>query len=166
MARPLRLASPEAVSHGTSRGTARQRLDADEADRETYLAVLEAVVRRDHWLCHALCLMDTHDHLVIETPEGNLSAGMRQLNGVSTQKFTRRCARAGNPRDPPSPTVCGAASVRLALGSPFVEGWDEVLKYQMWCSATRTAQGRIRCLIQETTNDPLTSGGRGKAIDL
>jgi len=86
MARPLRLAYPGAVYHVTSRGNARQRIYADDADRETFLAVLEAMVRRYHWLCHAFCLMDHHDHLVIETPKGNLSAGMRQLNGVYTQR--------------------------------------------------------------------------------
>lgn len=69
MARPLRLAYPGAVYHITSRGNAPQRIYADDADRETFLAVLEAVVRRYHWLCPAFCLMDTHDHLVPETPE-------------------------------------------------------------------------------------------------
>jgi putative transposase len=44
-------------------------------------------VRRFNWLCHAYCLMDNHYHLLIETPEGNLSKGMRQLNGVYTQKY-------------------------------------------------------------------------------
>jgi hypothetical protein len=81
MARPRRLASPGAVSHGTRRGTARQRLNADDADRSTFLAVLEVVGHWDHWLCPALCVMDTHDPLVLESPEANPSAGMRQLNG-------------------------------------------------------------------------------------
>ncbi len=31
--------------------------------------------------------MDNHYHLLIETPDGNLSKGMRQLNGVYTQKY-------------------------------------------------------------------------------
>ena len=45
---------------------------------------------------HAYCLMDNHYHLLIETPEGNLSLGMRQLNGVFTQRFNRRHQRVGH----------------------------------------------------------------------
>ena len=70
-----------------------QPINADEAARETLLAVLEAVVCRYHWRGHALCVMDHHDHLVLETPEGNLSHGMWQLNGVYTQQCNRRHAR-------------------------------------------------------------------------
>ncbi len=44
---------------------------------------------RFNWLCHAYCLMNNHYHLIIETPEGNLSRGMRQLNGVYTMGFNR-----------------------------------------------------------------------------
>lgn len=51
------------------------------------MCTLGQVVSRFNWLCHAYCLMDYH--LLIETPDGNLSAGMLQLNGVSTQSFNR-----------------------------------------------------------------------------
>jgi hypothetical protein len=44
--------------------------------------LLTQVVQRYHWLCNASCLMDSHYHLLIEPPEGNLSQGDRQLNGV------------------------------------------------------------------------------------
>jgi len=54
------------------------------------------VSERFHWLCHAYCLMGNHYHLVIETPDGNLSKGMRQLNGVYTQAFNRRHHRVGH----------------------------------------------------------------------
>ena len=40
--------------------------------------------------------MDNHYHLFIETPEGNLSQGMRQLNGVYTQRFNRCHNRVGH----------------------------------------------------------------------
>ena len=48
------------------------------------------MVERYNWICHAFCLMTNHYHLVIETVEGNLSQGMRQLNGVYTQASNRR----------------------------------------------------------------------------
>jgi putative transposase len=40
--------------------------------------------------------MNNHYHLVIETPDGNLSKGMRQLNGVYTQAFNKRHGRVGH----------------------------------------------------------------------
>ena len=49
-----------------------------------------------NWICHAYCLMTNHYHLVIETPDGNLSKGMRQLNGVFTQYSNRRHGRTGH----------------------------------------------------------------------
>ena len=89
MTRPLRLAYPGALYHVTTRGNARQAIYTDDQDRSTFLAVLAAVVTRSQWLCHAYCLMNNHYHLLIETPQGNLSAGMRQLNGIYTQRFKR-----------------------------------------------------------------------------
>jgi REP element-mobilizing transposase RayT len=54
------------------------------------------VVERFNWFCHAYCLMENHYHLLIETPDGNLSRGMRELNGVYTQGFNRRYRRVGH----------------------------------------------------------------------
>ena len=51
---------------------------------------------RYNWICHAYCLMTTHYHLAIETVEGNLSQGMRHLNGVYTQASNRRHRRFGH----------------------------------------------------------------------
>jgi len=87
MSRPLRIEYPDAVYHVTSRGNARSDIFHSASDRETFLKILSGVVQRFNWLCHAYCLMDNHYHLLIETPDGNLSKGMRQLNGVYTQKY-------------------------------------------------------------------------------
>lgn len=96
MARPLRLEFPHAIYHVTARGNARNDIFLDDEDRALYLACLSEVVSRFAWVCHAYCLMDNHYHLMIETPEGNLSLGMRQLNGVYTQRFNRRHGRVGH----------------------------------------------------------------------
>jgi putative transposase len=96
MARPLRIEFPGAVYHVTSRDNARADIFEDDTDREIFLNTLGQVVRRFNWLCHAYCLMGNHYHLLIETPEGNLSAGMRQLNGVYTQAFNRSHHRDGH----------------------------------------------------------------------
>lgn len=90
MARPLRIEYPGAVYHVTSRGNARADICDDDNDRHLFLSILGQTVKRFNWLCHAYCLMDNHYHLLIETPEGNLSAGMRHLNGVYTQSYHRR----------------------------------------------------------------------------
>ncbi len=58
--------------------------------------MLAEVVERYNWICHAFCLMTNHYHLLIETVEGNLSKGMRQLNGVYTQASNRRHNRFGH----------------------------------------------------------------------
>lgn len=95
MARPLRIEFPGAVYHVTARGNARQDIFLDEEDRELFLSVLERVVTRFHLLLHAYCLMNNHYHLLLETPEGNLSKALRQLNGVYTQAFNRRHGKVG-----------------------------------------------------------------------
>jgi REP element-mobilizing transposase RayT len=96
MARPLRIEFPGAVYHVTSRGNARADIFEDDTDRTLFLNTLAQVVERYNWLCHAYCLMGNHYHLLIETPESNLSAGMRQLNGVYTQAFNRSHNRDGH----------------------------------------------------------------------
>ncbi|MBM4261080.1 MAG: transposase [Deltaproteobacteria bacterium] len=96
MARPLRIEYDGAFYHVTSRGNERKAIFKDDSDRNLFLAILGQVIERFHWLCHAYCLMGNHYHLVIETPDANLSRGMRQLNGVYTQAFNRRHRRVGH----------------------------------------------------------------------
>jgi REP element-mobilizing transposase RayT len=96
MARPLRIEYPNAVYHVTSRGNARNKIFLSDQDRENFLFVLGAVVKRFSWLCHSYCLMDNHYHLMIETPDANLSRGMRQLNGVYTQKYNWWHSKTGH----------------------------------------------------------------------
>lgn len=96
MARPLRLEYRGAVYHVTSRGNARRDIVHDDRDRMLFLGRLAHVIDRFNWRCHAYCLMDNHYHLLIETPQPNLSQGMRQLNGTYTQAINRRHRRGGH----------------------------------------------------------------------
>ncbi|AOU96636.1 addiction module toxin RelE [Acidihalobacter yilgarnensis] len=96
MARPLRIEFSGALYHVTSRGDRREPIVEDDEDRLTFLRVLAEVVGQFNWICHAYCLMTNHYHLVIETPDGNLSKGMRQLNGVYTQATNRRHHKSGH----------------------------------------------------------------------
>ena len=96
MTRPLRIEYPGAVYHVTSRGNEKKAVFKDDLDRENFLNTLQQVNKRYNWLCHAYCLMTNHYHLLIETPDANLSLGMRQLNGVYTQLFNKRRKRSGH----------------------------------------------------------------------
>ena len=96
MSRPLRIEFPDALYHVTSRGDRREDIFEDDQDRQTFLETLEQVITQFNWTCYAWCLMDNHYHLLIQTPDGNLSKGMRQLNGVYTQASNRRHGRVGH----------------------------------------------------------------------
>src|SRR6266404_5029199 len=84
------------VYHVTSRGDGREAIFLDEDDRQQFLTVLRHTLAWFGWRCLVYCLMTNHYHLVLETPEPNLARGMRQLNGVYTQRCNRRHGRVGH----------------------------------------------------------------------
>jgi putative transposase len=96
MARPLRLEFAGAVYHVTSRGDRREDIFVNDEDRQEWVIVLGLVCERFNWVVHAYCQMSNHYHLLLETPDGNLSAGMRQFNGQYTQRFNRRHGMVGH----------------------------------------------------------------------
>jgi len=90
MARKLRIEYPGAIYHVMNRGDRREAIFHDDRDRELFLTTLaEACVKAD-WQVHAYCLMGNHFHLVVETPLGNLVAGMKWFLGTYTARFNRR----------------------------------------------------------------------------
>jgi putative transposase len=86
MARPLRIEFAGALHHVTARGNERRDIFLGNAadDRQRFLGVLAETCDRFNWMCHVYCLMSNHYHLVVETPDANLSKGMRHLNGIYT----------------------------------------------------------------------------------
>ena len=96
MSRPLRLELAGALYHVSARGNARQKIFLADEDRHAFLDLLGKEIAQQGWLCYAYCLMDNHYHLLIETPDANLVAGMRRLNGVYSQAFNRRQRRVGH----------------------------------------------------------------------
>jgi REP element-mobilizing transposase RayT len=80
----------------TSRGNAREAIFVDDGDRSAFLDLVGKSVEMCRWRVHAYVLMSNHFHLLLETPEPSLSRGMRQLNGVYTQRFNRRHRRTGH----------------------------------------------------------------------
>jgi putative transposase len=96
MARPLRLEYAGAVYHVMTRGHERGSVFRDDKDRERFLDIVGAVCLEQGWVVHGYCLMGNHFHLLVETPRGDLSAGMRSINGRYAQFFNRRHDRRGH----------------------------------------------------------------------
>ena len=90
MARRLRLEYPGAIYHVMNRGDRREPIFQDDQDRLRFLATLGEACTKADWRVHAYCLMDNHFHLVLETPQGNLVAGMKWFLGTYTSRFNRR----------------------------------------------------------------------------
>jgi REP element-mobilizing transposase RayT len=96
MARPIRIEFSGAVYHVTSRVDRQEDIYDSDDDRNLFLKILGEVCERFNWECHCYCLMSNHYHLLIRTPDANLSQGMRQLNGVYTQASNRAKNRVGH----------------------------------------------------------------------
>ncbi len=85
-----------AIYHVMNRGNRRGSIFWDEADRERFLGTLGEACGKTKWQIHAYCLMRNHFHLVIETPQANLVAGMKWLLGVYTKRFKIRHGQCGH----------------------------------------------------------------------
>ncbi len=96
MPRQHRIQVAGGIYHVTARGNRRQAIFCDDTDYARFLELLNLVVSRYGWRCHAYCLMPNHVHLVVETPEPNLSAGMQRLNGTYAQWFNLRYGYSGH----------------------------------------------------------------------
>jgi REP element-mobilizing transposase RayT/predicted nucleotidyltransferase len=96
VARPLRIQYPGAFYHVTARGNERKDIFRSTVDREKFLGYLESAASRYGAAVHAYCLLDNHFHLLVETPEGNLSEIMRHINGAYTTYFNLKRKRAGH----------------------------------------------------------------------
>jgi len=96
MARPLRIEFPGALYHVTSRGDNKCIIFTNTRDRNRFLSIYSEISARLQWITYAWCLMGNHFHLVVETPEPNLSEGMRILNGTYTQYVNHVHGRTGH----------------------------------------------------------------------
>ena len=90
MARKLRVEYPGAIYHVLNRGDRREPIFQDNQDREWFLATLAEACTKTGWQIHAFCLLSNHFHLVVETPNANLVAGMKWFLGTYTSRFNRR----------------------------------------------------------------------------
>jgi putative transposase len=79
-----------------NRGDRREAIFKDDNDRRRFLQTLGQACEKTGWQVHAYCLMSNHFHLVLETPQPNLVAGMKWLLGTYTSRFNRRHQEFGH----------------------------------------------------------------------
>jgi putative transposase len=96
MGRPMRIQSPDVIYHVTIRGVRRLRVYEDPLDYRKFEALLGMVVSKRRWAVHAYCQMPNHNHLVLNTPEADISEGMCWLNGVYARWFNERHGYSGH----------------------------------------------------------------------
>jgi putative transposase len=96
MARKLRIQYPGAIYHVMNRGDRREAIFHDPRDYECFLQTLAEACVKARWQVHAYCLMPNHFHLVVETPQPTLVAGMKWLLGTYTGRFNRRHREFGH----------------------------------------------------------------------
>ena len=97
MARKLRLEYAGACYHVLNRGNYRRNLFTGKGARESFQGCLFEAARRFGWRLHAFVIMANHFHLAVETPEPNLSEGMKWLQGTWATRFNRFRGEAGRP---------------------------------------------------------------------
>jgi REP element-mobilizing transposase RayT len=90
MARKVRIEYAGAVYHVMARGNQGQAVFADDVDRTLWLRSLGEGCEKTGWRIHAYVLMGNHYHLLLETPEANLVAGMKWLQSTYTQRYNSR----------------------------------------------------------------------------
>jgi putative transposase len=88
--RAYRLQVPQGLYHVTANGSLRRALFENNSERAEFLNLLAKVVALRNWSCRSYCLLTTHYHLLVKTPDGDLSAGLRHLNGRYAQ-WTNWC---------------------------------------------------------------------------
>jgi putative transposase len=96
MPRALRSFTPGGFYHLTARGNDGRAIVIDDWDRRMFVALLARIATRFGIHVKAWCLMTNHYHLVVETPRGEVSKALQQLNGAYARYFNERHGRSGH----------------------------------------------------------------------
>ncbi len=143
------------IYHVFARGNDRCAIYLDDRDRRLYLERLERVANKLKWRGLAYCLMNNHVHLMIETPDPNLSDGMRLLHGGYAQRFNARYGRAGHlfqgryggVRMRSDGQVCAVAL--YVARNPVSAGLCDTPEAWPWSSFPATAAGKAASWMDE-----------------
>ena len=90
MSRPLRIQYPKARYHVMNRGRRGENVFGTKEDYLSFIKLLEELYEVFNIKVAAYCLMPNHYHILVQTPDANLSRSIRHLNGVYTQRYNRR----------------------------------------------------------------------------
>ena len=90
MSRPLRIEYPDAWYHIMNRGRRSENIFSDEKDYILFTELLKETSEMWNIRIASYCLVPNHYHMLVQTPEANISRSMRHLNGVYTQRYNRR----------------------------------------------------------------------------
>ena len=90
MARKLRLEFPGACYHVINRGNYQANIFRADSTKAAFQSCLFEACGKSSWLLHAFVVMRNHYHLAVETPHGNLVAGMQWLQATFAARFNRR----------------------------------------------------------------------------
>jgi REP element-mobilizing transposase RayT len=96
MARPLRVEYPGAYYHVISRGNNQEKIFLNDRDKQKFLEYLGKANERFSIIIHTYCLMSNHFHLLVQTPEPNLSRAMQWINVSYATYFNRKRGRYGH----------------------------------------------------------------------
>ena len=96
MARPLRVEYPGAYYHVINRGNAGENIFDGQREKEKFLEYLKKAVERFSMIIHTYCIMPNHYHILVETPQPNLSVAMQWLNGSYAGYYNKKHQRSGH----------------------------------------------------------------------
>jgi REP element-mobilizing transposase RayT len=96
MTRPLRVEYSDAYYHVINRGNNQEKIFKNDRDKEKFLQYLEKAAERFSIIFHSYCLMDNHYHLLVQTPDANLSKAMQWINVSYAAYFNRKRDRHGH----------------------------------------------------------------------
>jgi putative transposase len=121
MARPPRVLAAGGIYHLTCRGVRKLAIYESDGDRTLFLALLRLTLRRFRWRCHAYCLLTNHFHLLAETSDPNLSAGMHWLNTGYARIFNKRHGYSGHLFDRRFHSGLLEGEIQFALRARYID---------------------------------------------
>ena len=139
---------PNGAYHVTTRGNRRLPIFIDDRDRRFFLGLLAVICSRRHWSCRGYCLMSNHYHVVVATPDADLSAGMQVLNGEYAHYFNLVHGAVGHLFQARFHAVLVESDPHLAELSrylalnPVRAGLARVAREWRWSSYAAIAEGR------------------------
>ena len=154
MGRETREYHADGVYHLTSHGLDDRSIFVDDIDRQAFVLRLRRVAIRERWELHAVCLMDTHHHLVLRPALGRVGEGMQVVNGAHSRAFNERHGRRGalfEGRYTTTPIRDEAhleATVEYVLANPVTAGMVEAVEDWEWSTWDGSPLARLlkRCL--------------------